>query len=125
MYVETGGDSARIVKLANRTNAFASINLCHEFLAGKANVLEETLKVAAPLSIITSINGVDVPSKSYILRLDQGHFDVAAYLRKLFAAGYKGPIGLQCFNVKGDTLENLKANMAAWRKLRVNLEGQP
>lgn len=116
-YVETGADSARIVKLADRPNAGASINLCHEFLAGKGDALDDTIRVAAPISTLVSVNGVDVAGGKYILRLDQGDFDVAAYLKKLFAAGYRGPVGLQCYSVPGDTAENLKAGIAAWRKI--------
>jgi sugar phosphate isomerase/epimerase len=120
-YVETGADSARIVTMANRPNVGASINLCHEFMAKQGDRLDETLKLAAPLATRVSINGVDMANKQYVLRLDQGDFDVAAYLKKLFAAGYRGPIGLQCYNVKGDITENLKADIAAWRKIAAKL----
>ncbi len=124
MYVETGADSARIVKLVNRPNVGASINLCHEFLAKRGDQLDEMIKTAAPISILCSVNGVDVANKKYILRLDEGDFDVAAYLKKLFAAGYKGPVGLQCYSVKGDITENLKADIAAWKKIAAKL-GEP
>ena len=122
MYVETGEDAARIMKLANRGNVGASINLCHEFTAKKGEVLNETIKNVAPLSILISVNGISVANKKYLQRLDQGDFDLAAYLRKLFAAGYKGPVGLQCYSVPGDPLENLKADMAAWKKISVKLK---
>ena len=121
MYVETGADAARIMKLANRPNVGASINLCHEFTAKKGDALAETIQAVAPISILISVNGIDVANKKYLLRLDEGDFDVAAYLKKLFAAGYKGPVGLQCYSVKGDTLENLKADIAAWKKIAAKL----
>lgn len=121
MYVATGADAARIAKLANRPNVGASINLCHEFLAHKGDALDATIKNVAPVSILVSVNGLDLANKKYLLRLDQGDFDVAAYLKKLFAAGYQGPVGLQCFSVPGDTSENLKADMAAWRKIAAKL----
>ena len=35
----------------------------------------------------------------------------------LDTAGYRGPVGLQCFSVKGDTRENLQRSFAAWKKL--------
>jgi len=79
--------------------------------------LDETLKISAPVSMLASINGVDVVNKKYVLRLDQGDFDVAVYIKKLFAAGYKGPVGLQCYNIKGDILENLKASVEAWKRV--------
>jgi sugar phosphate isomerase/epimerase len=124
LYVETGADSARIVKLANRPNVGASINLCHEFLSQRGDELAESLKVAAPLATLVSINGVDVAKKKYILRLDQGDFDLVHYLKQLRDAGYKGPIGLQCYNVPGDIRTNLAANIATWRWIDGELAGQ-
>jgi sugar phosphate isomerase/epimerase len=121
-YVETGSDSARIVKLAARPNLGASINLCHEFYSGHGDQLDESVKAAAPISILASINGMDVPNKKYILRLDQGTYDTAAYVKKLLGSGYKGPVGLQCYSVEGDITENLKADIAAWKKIAGTLE---
>ena len=121
MYVETGTDAARIVKLANRPNAGASINLCHEFIAKKGDAIANTLKIAAPISYLASVNGMDVAHQKYLMRLDQGDFDTGAYLKQLYAAGYRGPVGLQCFSVKGDTHENLKANIAAWKNIAATL----
>jgi len=123
MYVETGTDAARIVKLADRPNVGASLNLCHEFLAKRGGALDETIKSVAPISILASVNGIDVANQKYLLRLDQGDFDVASYLKKLFAAGYQGPVGLQCYSVPGDTLENLKADLAAWKEISTKLVG--
>lgn len=126
-YVATGEDSARMVRLVNRPNVGATVNLCHEFLSGHGAQLDETIKHAAPTAIMATINGVDVHStdeaiKKYIRRLDQGDFDVAGYLQKLQAAGYHGPVGLQCYGVTGDVRENLAADIAAWRKLSAKLK---
>lgn len=124
-YVQAGADSARIVKLANRPNLGATVNLCHEFMAKQGDKLDETLALAAPIATLASINGVDLANKKYVTRLDQGDFDVGAYVKKLLAAGYKGPIGLQCYSVTGDITENLKANIAAWRKISADLAKSP
>lgn len=114
-YVETGMDSARIVKLANRPNLGATINLCHEFLSGKGEQIDETIKSAARHCTLVSINGMDLTKKNHITRLDQGDYDMVSYLEKLQAAGYQGPVGLQCYNVPGDIRDNLAANIATWR----------
>ena len=121
-YVATANDAVRIVKKANRPNVGASINLCHEFITKNGDRLEETLKNAAPCLALVTINGVDVKNKKYILRLDEGDYDQVAWIKKLQAAGYKGPVGLQCYSVKGDTTENLKADMAAWHKIAGQLQ---
>ena len=49
--------------------------------------------------------------------LGQGAFDVDGLLRKIFALGYEGPIGLQCYNVPGDTRSNLEHNITEWKLL--------
>jgi hypothetical protein len=53
--------------------------------------------------------------------LDRGVFDVFGFLKKLTAAGYKGPIGLQCYQVPGDIEDNLRRSMAAWRGFEVRM----
>lgn len=116
-YMATANDAVRLVKLAHRPNVGATINLCHEFMTGNGGKLDETIKAVAPYCTLASINGVDVAGKKFILRLDQGDFDLANYLKKLRDAGYTGPIGLQCYNVPGDIEENLKADMEAWKKI--------
>jgi sugar phosphate isomerase/epimerase len=98
------------------------LNLCHEFMTGQGGSLDETIRQTTPCLMLVSVNGVDVARKQHILRLDQGDFDVAAFLKKLQAAGYRGPVGLQCYGLKGDAEENLKANMAAWRRIAAQLE---
>jgi len=117
-YIATASDSARIAKQADRSNVGASFNLCHEFLTDRGCCIPETLKEAGPYLKLVSINGVDVKNKQYILRLDQGDYDIAGFLGMLSDVGYKGPIGLQCYNVPGDQRENLRENISAWRKIQ-------
>jgi sugar phosphate isomerase/epimerase len=123
--VATAADGLRIAKLSNLPNVGATLNLCHEFLTGNGGRLDETIKAVASYCTLVSINGLEVAGKTMdklILRLDQGDFDLAGYLKKLRDAGYHGPIGLQCYNVKGDVLENLKADIAAWRRIDGQLD---
>ncbi|MGO8745869.1 MAG: hypothetical protein ACLQNE_07750 [Thermoguttaceae bacterium] len=40
---------------------------------------------------------------------------VCGFLRKLKAAGYRSPIGLQCYAVQGDKRENLRQSIKAWK----------
>jgi sugar phosphate isomerase/epimerase len=121
-HVETGTDSARIVKLANRPNLGATLNLCHEFLSGKGNAIDETIQTMARDCTLVSINGMDLANKKYITRLDQGNYDIVTFLEKLQAAGYRGPVGLQCYNVPGDLRDNLAANIATWRSIAGQLD---
>lgn len=124
-YTASASDALRLAEKVQRPNVRPSINLCHEFMSGRADQLDETLKAVAPGAILASINGVDVPTRKYILRLDQGDFDMVSYLKKLLATGYTGPVGLQCYNVPGDIRDNLAANISAWRKIASRLDEQP
>ena len=121
-YVANASDALRISRKARRPNVGATINLCHEFMGGHADRLDETISAVAPRAFLASINGLNPGAKKYILRLDQGDFDLVAYLKKLRTAGYNGPVGLQCYNVAGDIRENLAANMAAWRAIVARLD---
>ena len=73
-----------------------------------------------------SINGADVKQPGYswdrlIQPLGQGDFDVCDFLKKLTDAGYRGPIGQQCYAVKGDPVENLKQSIKAWKEYSARL----
>jgi sugar phosphate isomerase/epimerase len=120
-YLATTADAVRLVRKAQRTNVGATLNLCHEFMTGQGNRLDQTILDSAPLLMLVSVNGVSVAEKQYILRLDEGDFDIAGFLTRLTAAGYKGPIGLQCYGIKGDTEANLKASVAAWGKIAARI----
>lgn len=120
-YIATATDAVRIVKLVNRPNVGVSINLCHEFVTNHGGQIDDTIKQAAPVSFLASINGMEASKKNYFGRLDQGDFDLVDYLKKLRAAGYRGPIGWQGFKVEGDTRENLQLTMEAWKRIEKEL----
>lgn len=119
MYIETGEDGLRIARRVNRKNVGCSVNLCHELMCGNGDRLNEILKTCARYLTLVSINGADQDGKpnGFIQTLDKGSFDVLPFLQQLKAVGYKGPVGLQCYNIPGDITENLKNSMAAWKKL--------
>jgi hypothetical protein len=64
--------------------------------------------------------GADKDGKSWgqlIQTLDQGNFPQIRLLKALRKMDFKGPVGLQCYAIKGDPRVNLAASMKAWRKL--------
>ena len=54
-------------------------------------------------------------------KLGQGSFDVYTFMKTLHDLGFKGPVGLQCYAVKGDKYENLKQSMAAWKDISARI----
>ncbi len=112
-------DALRIVKKVDRKNVGASFNLCHWLKVDDEKNLEPLLKKVMPHLFMVSINGADHEGgwDRLIQTLDRGDFDVSNFLMKLKSFGYTGPIGLQCYAIKGDIRENLTRSMSAWRKL--------
>ena len=118
-FVATAEDALRVVRQVNRPNVGLTFNLAHELAAGHAGRLALIIKAIAPHLMLVSVNGAD-PSggwEQFIRPLDEGSLDVAAVLRHLDAAGYRGPMGLQCYNIKGEPDTLLLRSIAAWRKL--------
>ena len=128
-YVATTADALRLTKKVDRKNLGATINLCHELMTDQGPKLDETIREVAPYLFVVSINGADVKQPGYswdrlIQPLGRGDFDVCGFLRKLKAAGYRGPIGLQCYAVKGDKLKNLRQSIKAWKEYSARLAAE-
>lgn len=117
MHVARIEDALRLCEKAGRPNLGIVFNLCHWLRSGDEANMTARLKEALPHTFMVSINGADHEGDwdRLIQTLDRGSFDVRSFVRTLESMGYKGPIGLQCYNIKGDREENLKRSMAAWR----------
>jgi hypothetical protein len=60
-----------------------------------------------------------------IQTLDKGSFPQESLFKILKKMQFKGPVGLQCYAIKGDRKTNLVASMKAWQELmkKLNAEG--
>ena len=122
-YVAQTEDALRVVEKVDRPNVGVSLNLCHWLKLDDERNMEQLIKKAMPHLELVSINGADRGDTNamgwdrLIQTLDRGTFDVGRFLAVLKKHGYTGPVGLQCYAVKGDTRENLKRSIDAWRKM--------
>ncbi len=122
-WVERIEDSVRVAAKVDRPNVGAMFNLCHWLRVDKRREYKPLLKAAMPRLWAVSLNGADVYDdkpgwEHYIQPLDQGSFDICAFLKTLKELGYKGPIGLHCYGIGGDAREHLARSMAAWHKFQ-------
>ena len=117
-YVARVEDALRIVKKVDRPNVGASLNLCHWLKVGDEPNMKLRMEQSLPHLFLVSINGADHAGgwDRLIQTLDRGEFDVYRFVKTLADMGYKGPIGLQCYNVKGDRRENLERSIKAWQE---------
>jgi len=122
-WLERVSDAVRIAKKVNRPNVGVMFNLCHWLKADSGKDLEGTLKLAKPYLLGVSIHGADTAAEinsgkgKWIQPLGSGSFDVGALVKMLRDTGYTGPVGLQCYGLRGDARDHLKRSIAAWRKL--------
>ncbi|MBC8128175.1 MAG: sugar phosphate isomerase/epimerase [Gloeobacteraceae cyanobacterium ES-bin-144] len=123
-FVATADDAMRILRAANRPNLGLSINLCHELAAGNANRMDVIVQACAAHLFLVSINGADSAGgwSELIRPLGEGNFDVPRFLKSLGAAGYKGPIGLQCYMIPGAPEDHLKRSINNWKEISGTLK---
>ena len=126
-YAESLDDALRIAEKVNRRNVGVTFNLCHWLKVEGDKDPTKTLQRAMPYLFQVSINGADSGDTKtmnwsrLIQPLGSGTYDVGGVLKTLKELGYAGPIGLQGYGVKGDSKENLKRSIQAWRKLTDSL----
>lgn len=122
-YVESVDDSIRLVEKINRRNVGATFNLCHWLKVEGDKDYKPTLERAKDILFQVSINGADGGDTKkmgwdrLIQPLGSGSYDVQSLVLALKDIGYTGPIGLQGYAVKGDSKENLKRSIQAWRNM--------
>jgi len=123
MWVESPEDTARLAAKVDRPNFGTSFNLYHwKALEGeRKRPIEEVAQLLAPNLMVISING-DEGSNIAIGPLEEA--DIAEYRTVLKAFrdhGYRGPVGLQCYNIEADPRVHLKQSMAVWQQLKEQL----
>jgi sugar phosphate isomerase/epimerase len=114
-YVEKTEHAMLIAKKVNRKNLGLTFNLCHWLATSsdaKRTTLKKQLTTLAPFLKMMSINGANnIISTNpniwddYILPLGKGNFDTKGLVRFIAVdLGLTIPIGIQCFNLKGDKM---------------------
>lgn len=121
-WVEKVDDGVRLAKEIKRPNVGTVFNLCHFLKKDTPEKLEQKLKNAMPYLFLVSINGADKGDTHQmgwdrlIQPLGRGDYDVLHVLKILKDSGYKNPVGLQCYNIKGQPEEFLKESVTTWKK---------
>lgn len=120
-HTDTMDATLRVMRKAGRPNIGICFNLCHFLRLNDEADLERTLREVAPHLMLVSINGADsgdtraMDWDRLIRPLGEGSFDNSGLLRLLDGMGYKGPVALQCFNIRRPATDHLARSMDAWR----------
>jgi len=138
-YVTTARDALRLVRKVERKNVGVTLNLCHELKNDTGADLPQIVDEIAPQLAVVTICGADEKPKGedmgwdkLIRPLGQGTFDVYGFLKKVKAAGLKGPIGLQCYGLPGamggkpgDPLTHLAESSKTWKEYVARFAAEP
>jgi sugar phosphate isomerase/epimerase len=136
-YVESTEHALNLVKKINLKNVGLTFNLCH-WLATTTKTERETWKTQLSelhpyLKMITVSGANDVLSTKekvfddYILPLGQGTFDTFGLIKYVVNdLKFTGPIGVQCYNIKGNKPALVRNTINVWKtyKTRLNAEKQ-
>ena len=120
-YCETAAHSFKLAELVGRENYGAVLNLCHMIKVEGSAGIDEKIKKYAPRLFAVNICGADDGDTQHldwdrlIQPLGQGSFDTYRFVKLLADNGYSGPIGLQCYNLKGDVVETLTQSLKTWK----------
>lgn len=141
-WLQSPDDALRVLRQVDRPNAGMTFNLCHylatQFYEGqdpRQNFAAWAAK-ARPYVFALSVNGADFPPPStdrarlwdtLIQPLGSGSYDVYGFLKTFWDAGFTGPVGLQCYNLKQPKAEHLRRSVQTWRtyKKRYAAEANP
>jgi sugar phosphate isomerase/epimerase len=118
--VATMPQAMSLIAKVDHPNLGVMFNLCHFLKSEKAEDLEKILERADSRLFGVSTCGANIDGKNWgdlIKPLDQGNFPQKRLLTQLKKMKFTGPVGLQCYGVKGDKKTNLKNSIAAWKKV--------
>lgn len=122
--VTTMPQAMDLIGKVNHPNLGVMFNLCHFLKSEKAEDMEKVLEAAGDRLFAVSTCGADAEGTNWgqlIQTLDKGTFPQKRLFGKLKEMKFSGPVGLQCYAIKGDKKENLKASMGAWKKVMSGL----
>jgi len=121
-YCETIAHSVKLARMVDRKNYGASMNLCHLLKVEGPEDIGSKIGESVPYLFAVNICGADSgDTKNFgwerlIQPLGKGTFDTYHFVKSLRDKGYTGPIGLQCYNLKGDAYGTLTGSIDTWKE---------
>jgi len=122
----TTDDALKLVEKINHPSLGIAINLCHELMSDKGDVLEQTFEKAKDRLFTVVISGslieldrtsVRTMNESTIKSLDDSPYDLRPFMRLIATSGFKGPIGFINFKLPTAPEDYLERTMNRWTEL--------
>jgi sugar phosphate isomerase/epimerase len=109
-----------IARQADRKNLGVMFNLCHFLKEQPEASLTEELENAKDLLWQVSTSGAEQSGKNWtqlIQPLGKGSYKQEQLFQALKEIGFKGSIGVQCYQIKSDPKEYLKVSADSYKEL--------
>ena len=122
--IATMPNAMNLIAKVDHPNLGVMFNLCHFLKNEKAEDLELVLEKAGTRLFAVSTCGANLGGQGWsdlIKPLDQGDFPQVRLMRALKKMNFTGPVGLQCYGVRGDKRTNLSNSIVAWKKILAEL----
>lgn len=125
-FFATVEDALPLVEKIDHPSFGVAINLCHELMSDRGDVLEQTFQMAkhriAAIIISGSQRALDRTSvrtmnASTIKSLDKSDYDLRPFLRLVKQSGFDGPIGFINFKLPSKPEDYLERTMKKWTAL--------
>jgi hypothetical protein len=125
----------QLAQKINRKNVGLTFNLCHWLATTRLNErsnLKSHLKELKPYLKMITISGANnvISEKKavfddYILPLGTGNFDTYDLVNFMVNdLKYKNPIGVQCYNIKGNKQQLIENTIGVWKAYKTRLENE-
>jgi sugar phosphate isomerase/epimerase len=117
-------DSYRIAQKVDRENFGAVFNLPHFLRTDSEENIRKVIDLIYPKLFAVSICGADSGDTNNmdwdraIQPLGEGTLDVYSLVEYLADKGFDGPIGLQCYNLKGEPEPYMKVSSETWKAFK-------
>ena len=132
LHVERTDHALALVNAIDRKNVGLTFNLCHWLATtteAERTQLKPHLKTLKPyLKMMTICGANDVITTQkvvwddYILPLGTGSFDTFGLVDYMVNdLKFRGPIGVQCYNIKGDKPQLVQTTIRAWNQYKTRL----
>ena len=126
-FINTAEEAIPYVETVESDNLFISLHLCHEFMAGNRDRLDEIAAKIKPWLRLPTINGAYTDAVNFhrgIVPLNEGDYDASKLLKALKSVDYEGPVVLHTWNLHRADADHHHTSFKKYQEMVAALEAK-